>query len=180
MQSEFSRHLSEITNTIKLAINAEIKSLQTRVDSNEQAIVAVQEDLLDLQDIVRDTNNEDRINDPAFIDISTSTLLKEINDRKIKAKNLILYNIPECSESETSACMKHDNESSYNVLSAIHQFEQKKIIKTSRIGRSPQNNKARPLIVSLESETLVSSILRNEPKPQSKDSHEGEVSIRVI
>lgn len=79
----------------------------------------MQEKISDLQEKVCNTNSEDRIHHPAFIDISTSTVLKDIYDRKIEAKNL---------ESKISDCMKHDKQSSYEILSTIRQFELNKMI----------------------------------------------------
>ena len=128
---------------VESKIETSISSLTKRVEEIEKLTMDLQNDFFDLKESQSSYTISDVVNDISLINTCTLNALEELKERQIRAKNLILYKLPESGESDLSSALE--------VLNCIHKLNQNDIVKCSRIGRSNNNNSIRPLCITLSS-----------------------------
>jgi hypothetical protein len=100
--------------------------------------------------------------------VSSGGIFEELAERERRAKNIIIYDVPESSAKEPEDRIKHDKMEVDKIIKALSDVPAAKI-KVFRLGKRKQGeHNERPLKVVMESREQVLRILRNKkrlPKP---------------
>lgn len=88
-------------------------------------------------------------------------VLTEIEERKLRAKNVILFNVPESTSDLTSINISDDVKKVTTALKNIDITINTQDIKMYRLGTKKISNKCRPIKIELNEEHLVRTILIN-------------------
>lgn len=159
--SALTKQISKLTEQIGAlaSLPAKIDKVIEEVDKLNQSIVRLDE---------RVSSNEDRIKiiekkleaDVLSDNFAPEDTIAEINERKRRASNIMIYNLVESTNSNTEIKVKHDFDLVTKLLTpCLSNFSQDGI-KVYRVGKK-QPNKARPLKIILRSELDVRKILSN-------------------
>lgn len=129
-------------------------SHQHKIDNLEKEVAELRENL----------QRQDKINrDPIHVageitdEMYSENLYREIQDRAVRAKNVIVHGVPESQSQDTKERISHDCAQITEILNQINVSNQE--FKAVRLGK-PQN-RTRPLKVIFDDEKTVSCCLRN-------------------
>lgn len=120
----------ELLDTTLNSINSKVRNLQLRVNKLEK------------------TQEENNLE---------SNIIEELNERTLRAKNLIVYNVKESDVSTDLSTIKE-------VLNSIQPDAGAAEIYVRRVGRNVSADKPRPICVSFPNSEMPLSILRNKNK----------------
>jgi hypothetical protein len=91
-------------------------------------------------------------------------VLQEVNEREIRARNVIMYDIPESNAEEAGQRIQYDKEEAAKIIKSITDVPTDKI-KVFRLGRvQPGQVKSRPLKVILQRREHALQILKSKKK----------------
>ncbi len=171
-------------------LHANQQVLERRVEKLEEK-VEKKADLEDVKQIEnRVTGLEGKINqiqeNPGSSQPSTSSgqgnpsdVIREIKDQEERKRNLVFFNIPESKASDVNDRAKHDKEE-VKEISKICQATIKKdeMIKAIRLGKKPNGDKPRPLLIELVSDEKKPTLFKNLSKLQNAPGKYKSVSVK--
>ena len=91
------QHNNSIENKIdriETSLVSSINDLKTRADNNDQLVEELRLEVIELRERLDAANDTANFNDPTFINSFTNTLLEKYNERQIRSKNIIMFNLP--------------------------------------------------------------------------------------
>lgn len=128
--------LDEFSNSFKV--------LEERVTCNEERI----------------KNVERQLGDTPRGDVDPDVTIAEINERARRAKNVMLFNLPESNNRDVNAKKEHDLKLIKGICLELMPGASVDITATLRVGKK-QSDKPRPLKVVLKDESVVKTLLKN-------------------
>ena len=146
--------------------------IRSKFDSIRQDIVtSIRSELVDIRSITNDLDTRVRQLEqisscpPALSSSSpavTEEIIGELNDRQLRAKNLIIHGLPETPNTSPGLPSRIDREGVTSILSQIQPSDYADIT-LHRIGE-PKGSAPRPLCVGLKSSEVVINILRGKSR----------------
>lgn len=124
-----------------------------------QVITALQQQILNMQTKFEKLENVSKDNVNQSVQLDMETIMDEMEERKKRLKNVIMYEVPESGSSDTTSRINHDKEQANEILSSL-EINNFHIVKTHRLGRA-ENGKVRPLLVVSNNEQEVRNVLKN-------------------
>lgn len=160
-QIESIRSTTDYLVTEHNKILLDINDLKNQKVVSEQKIASLENEI--------DALKREKLKEPtgSISTCSQEDLIREINERSNREKNLIIVGIPELHGSDTNERRLNDEKEVLNIISSIisHTFTS---LKTSRIGKY-NANKDRSIKVYLDSPATAKEILKNKDKISHKD-----------
>lgn len=158
---------SLLSNFTTLATKVEIKAVSDGIDDLKNEISALREEFVTFEPRLKAT--EDRLdaieeklssgNCGGSSNNNPEEVIRELNDRASRARNLLFYNIPEHSGADVGARVAHDRELIVKLTQAVApNLIQQGDIKLVRIGK-PNKNKSRPLKVIFRSDSDAQALI---------------------
>ena len=94
--------------------------------------------------------------------VDTDTIIGEIEERKSREKNIVIYGIEEMDSTSTEERIEHDTTTVERIFDCCEvEHDRNDITKVKRIGKHDKNKKSRPMIVSLRSLELKKKLMKN-------------------
>lgn len=87
-------------------------------------------------------------------------IIQEINDRNLRKKNVMIYNVVESNSASVTDQTKHDDCKLSEIMSEVGVTDEKKIVRHFRVGKKIEG-KIRPIKVITDDQNTAFSILKN-------------------
>lgn len=84
--------------------------------------------------------------------------LAEMEERKLRSKNIIMFNVPECSTGTQTDCMREDRNKVLSILNKVENVDTSEI-KMFRLGKK-EMEKTRPIKIELSDQHQVKLVLQ--------------------
>lgn len=95
--------------------------------------------------------------------VNLDMVINEIEDRKNRSRNVIMYGLPESSSTSPEDRKLHDKLSVSNTLASLP-IQAPEIVSSFRLGKPPSNGQPRPLKVVLSNKHGAVTVLKNKSK----------------
>jgi hypothetical protein len=166
--AKLSAQLAGLIQSVShLATKDEVASINNGIDKLRESIELrlsnVEARMDDLEDKVRSLQNQNKSSGDCLEDF-----IGELGDRKRRACNAIVYNLPESQNKELAARINYDKGQLLELAQAIGFCLKLDEIKLFRIGR-PKKNNSRSVKIVFKSEIDVGSFLRSFADANLKD-----------
>lgn len=145
------------------AINKKLDELEPRLKSTEDRLDEIEDRLENVQ--------------AGASKVDPESVLEELNDRSMRARNLLVYNIPESGSPDVKVRVAHDNDIANKLIESVIP-SQIKHHKTVRLGKINQG-RPRPLKIIFNSDVEVRSFIANfdEENIKKLDARLADISI---
>ncbi|KAJ3659878.1 hypothetical protein Zmor_011541 [Zophobas morio] len=143
------KQLSVVQQDIKQTIENHFKAINDRLTTVEDNVRLIQEEWAAFK-----TSNTMPNNNSSDL----SVIVAEIEERKRRSSNVLLFNLPESSSTSIAQMVADDLQQVMSILSPLGFFSHPQ--KVIRIG-PPKSNTVRPLRIVCENENMAKDILRS-------------------
>jgi hypothetical protein len=147
------------------SIHKDISSINTQINQVNEKLTNIEPRIIDSENRIKTLEDEVLVlknGNPSSSNVET--ILEEINDRELRSRNIIFYNVPESSSSSTSIRIDHDKSITSKLIHSFCTSDPDCSFKLYRVGR-PVKNKPRPLKVIFQTPNPVMDICKNfDPK----------------
>ena len=111
---------------------------------------------------------------------SMTSVLSEVNERKERELNLIMYGLKECSSTNREERIQHDKEKVKEVFKVCDvDVQDKDMTKIIRLGKYHEEKNNRPILISLKSIAMKKNILKGAWKLSKTNKELSEEHIRI-
>ncbi|KAJ3643906.1 hypothetical protein Zmor_026588 [Zophobas morio] len=151
-----AKQLELLKNQLQQSMDDHFKRLNDRISTVENNVKVIQEEWDDFK------------KSSASFDLKLNDVVSEIEERKQRSCNVMLFNIPESSATDIAHKVAEDLSQVLNILSPLGTYPQpNKII---RLGvKKPDTN--RPLKIIYDSEITANNILKSNKLNNNRDHH---------
>ncbi len=200
-QSQFKQRLDDLEKNAadkkevqkeleKKADKEDLQKLEQRVTNLEEK--ANKEDVEEIKDKVqklegRINSTHENAQDSANPQPSTSSgggntmdeVIKEMKDQEDRKRNIIFFNIPESKSKDMNERVKHDKEEAKEITKICSATIKKDdMLKAKRLGKIPDDDKPRPLLIEVSSDEKKRALFKNLSKLQNAPDKYKTVSVR--
>lgn len=169
MQELNLKMTSLLNNFTTLATKVEIKAVSDGINDLKEELSALREEFVTFEPRLKAT--EDRLDaieeklssghNGALLSSNPEEVLRELNDRANRARNLMFYNLPEHSGINVKTRVAHDKELIVKLIQSVApNLIQLGDIKLVRVGK-PNKNKSRPLKVIFQSDADAQVLIKH-------------------
>lgn len=156
-----TKQLEAFSKDLKKSINDHFTSLNNRISAVENHVANIQSEW---EEFKRSTS---QVN-VTPINYNYNDVITEIEERKKRSSNVVLYNIPESTATNISQKVNDDLNHVMEILSSFGTFEQPK--KVIRIGGA-RPNYVRPIKIIYKCEDDAKKVLRTNKENKNRNHH---------
>ncbi len=158
----------------KLEEKMETKADQNEVEKIDQRVTNLEGKINTIQQ-----NPENPQPSTSGVQNNAEDVIKEIKEQEERKRNIIFFNVPESKSSDLNERTKHDKEE-IKELSKICQATIKKdeMIKAKRLGKRPDSDKPRPLLIELINDEKKKALFKNLSKLQKAPEKYKAISVQ--
>ncbi len=164
-------------------LQSKVKELEEKVDkkADQTTVDEIQSRVTNLEAKVNGIHENPQNPQPSTSSGqgNQSDVIKEIRDQEEQKRNLVFFNIPESKASDVNDRAKHDKEE-VKEISKICQATIKKdeMTRAIRLGKKPNGDKPRPLLIELVSDEKKPALFKNLSKLQNAPDKYKSVSVK--
>jgi hypothetical protein len=181
---ELEEKVREALDTFKASFQEEfdgkIKTLEGKIEtkvSEERVREILAENRATGNEHDDQNTSDNKAKDQKKTEIVSDTI-KEMNERKSREKNMIIYGLNEPESTNREERLAHDKSEIMEITKTCEvEITEEDIATTKRIGRYDPEKPVRPLMVVLREAEIKRTILRNGNKLKSEESNYKHISL---
>ncbi len=162
-------------------LEEKVNRLEEKIDNKAEKaeVEEIRERVTTLEDKVK--SNQEEIPTPSTSSGqgNPSDVIKEIKDQEERMRNIILFNVPESKATDINERTKHDKEEVKEITKICNATIKKdEMIRAIRLGKKPNGDKPRPLLIEISSEPKKKALFKNLSKLQNAPEKYRSISIQ--
>ncbi|KAF6201657.1 hypothetical protein GE061_004050 [Apolygus lucorum] len=174
ISSEFASFRAELRLLLQQTVREEMDKSLTEVNNRISSLVTDVNSLHQEVSELRDSNVVARLNDveeritqissgPLAVlarpPVDAGEILAELEDRRRRSSNIMLYGVLESTSGRIADRIEHDSQNVRSIVDSVKPEHAESIVRVNRVGKPPKDNNPRPLRVVTRSPDVATGIL---------------------